>query len=439
MAHISIPKDGYCELLNFTPVNPLISKCQIKVCYVQDDPNRNRSVITKSVATEMAKGLPGSPIVGFYNKETGDFEEHNRVIKISNGKFSVVDETKAYGFVDMNARVWFQKFLDDGIEHEYLMTEGYIWTKVYPESQRVITNGNNQSMELNQETLKGNWAKSDNGEPDFFIINEALIEKLCILGEDVEPCFEGAGISAHFSLDEDFKNQLFSMIREIKVALEEGGTNLMDNENKLNPEQEEQLDPTFAKKKEDEEKKDEEKKDNPFAGKGKDDKEDSSENEEDKKEDKGEDKPAAKEDSEEEDDKKKKKNKYNLEEIPEYVELNSKFAALTEEVESLKAEIAPLREYRAAAERKEKQEMINSFYMLSDEEKKDCIDNIDNYSLNDIEAKLSIICVRNKVSFNLDEDKEKESNPTTYSLQDEDQGDSAPAWIKAVRDTAKNL
>jgi len=39
--------------------------------------------------------------------------------------------------------------------------------------------------------------------------------------------------------------------------------------------------------------------------------------------------------------------------------------------------------------------------MLSDEQKKDCVDNIDTYSFDEIEAKLSVICVRNKVSFDL--------------------------------------
>ena len=90
--HISIPVDNTIEVLNFTPVNPLISKCQIKVCYVEE--NRNHSVISKEVATEMAKSLPGCPIVGFYNSETKDFEEHNRIIDVSGGKFNVIDTTK---------------------------------------------------------------------------------------------------------------------------------------------------------------------------------------------------------------------------------------------------------------------------------------------------------------------------------------------------------
>jgi len=28
----------------------------------------------------------------------------------------------------MDAKIWFQWFEDDGVPHEYLMTEGYIWT-----------------------------------------------------------------------------------------------------------------------------------------------------------------------------------------------------------------------------------------------------------------------------------------------------------------------
>ena len=95
------------EFINITPCNPLISKCQIKVCWVGDTPNRNRSIITKDTARQMANSLPGSPIVGYYNEEKGDFEEHNRIIDISNGKFEIKDTTKPYGFVDLNAKVWF--------------------------------------------------------------------------------------------------------------------------------------------------------------------------------------------------------------------------------------------------------------------------------------------------------------------------------------------
>ena len=114
MKHSSVKLETPCEIIDITPINPLISKCQIKVCYVGEQPNRNNSIITKDVAKQIANSIPGSPIVGYFNEATGDFEEHNRSIKISGGKIVVEDTTRPYGFIDLNAKVWFQKYLDDG-------------------------------------------------------------------------------------------------------------------------------------------------------------------------------------------------------------------------------------------------------------------------------------------------------------------------------------
>ena len=138
---------------------------------------------------------------------------------------------------------------------------------------------------------------------------------------------------------------------------------------------------------------------------------------------------------------------YNLEEVVEYTELKAqyeeleaKFSALETEHETLKAEIEPLKEFKLSAEKKDKQAMIDQFYMLSDEDKADVIANIDTYSVDDIEAKLSIICVRNKVSFDLDENKNG-GDPTVYNLNNGDSDDDAtvPAWVKSLRATAKTM
>ena len=147
------------------------------------------------------------------------------------------------------------------------------------------------------------------------------------------------------------------------------------------------------------------------------------------------------------DDKKKSKKKYNLEEVVEYAELKAqyeeleaKFSALETEHENLKSEIEPLKAFKLEAEKKDKQAMIDQFYMLSDEDKADVIANIDTYSIDDIEAKLSIICVRNKVSFDLDDDKKNNSNPTIYNLNNNDDDDAnVPAWVKSLRETAKSM
>ena len=73
--HISINMEEMpIEILEFTPVNPLISKCSIKVCYVGQEANRNKSIITKDVAKNLAVSIPGCPIVGYFNKDIKDFE-----------------------------------------------------------------------------------------------------------------------------------------------------------------------------------------------------------------------------------------------------------------------------------------------------------------------------------------------------------------------------
>ena len=541
MKHTSIKLDTPCEFINITPINPLISKCQIKVCYVSDKPNRNRSIITKDVATQMANSLPGSPIVGFYNEGKKDFEEHNRIINISNGEFKIEDTTRPYGFVDLNAKVWFQKFLDDGVdEREYLMTEGYIWTGQYPEAQRIIDQGNNQSMELSENYLDATWTKDENGKPQFFIINEAIVSKLCILGEDCEPCFEGSQITKlEFSFDDGFKNQLFSMMNEIKDLLKEGGAKEVftryaveigdalwnalyshiektypdaqncycsvyrvegifeDNGQKFavlqsrsdmkyyrlnfsltddagfvpsdtlievtksyTPAEEpqfaldavEEFETEYAEKKKAEE-----------EGKNDEGTNNNSENNSEGQDDEncpncG--KPVS--ECECEDGKCPKcgnpesdctcgnegsKKEYNLDEIVEYTELKAqyeeleaKFSALETEHENLKSELEPLKAFKLEAEKKDKQAMIDQFYMLSDEDKADVVANIDTYSIDDIEAKLSIICVRNKVSFDLDENNKNTSAPTVFNLNgSEDEEANVPAWVKSLRETAKSM
>lgn len=425
--HISIPIANTLEFINATEISPLISKCQVKVCYVGQNPNRNGTVITKKVATEMGRKLPGSPVVGYFNQATNDFEGHNKEISLrGDGNIEVLDTTKPYGFVPTDAKVWFQKFDDEDVEREYLVTECYIWTSAYPESQRLFEHGNNQSMELNKETQKGFWAKDNNSGSRFFIYNEALIEKLCILGESVEPCFEGAQFKTEFSLEnmEELRTTMFSMLTELQKTLNKGGSHETMDENKKtlgNPE-----DPNFEAKKQPEDENKKNPKGNPAP--------------EDNKPKDGDNKPA-------DNNKEEPKKKYNLDEVTEYTELLGKYETLQGEFETLKqeksdleTEVTSLREFKLTADRKEKQSMIDGFYMLSDDDKKDVVEHIDTYSLDDIEAKLSIICVRNKVNFNLNNNNEQDDNqPKGLFNLENPADDNVPEWIKAVRETAKKL
>ena len=421
MRHTSIKLNTPCEFIDIVPVNPLISKCQIKVCYVGEQPNRNGSVITKEVAEGLAKSLPGSPIVGKYSQEKKDFEEHSRDLVIEEGELKLVDITQPYGFVDLNAKVWFQDFSDDGVTHTYLMTEGYIWTGRYPEAQRIIDKGNNQSMELDNENLKGTWATNDNNGYEFFIINEAVISALCVLGEDVEPCFEGATISkVQFSLEDDFKEKLFSLMQEMKEILSKGGEPVKEFELEgVEPIEEEITNEEPAAEVEEytEATEDEVTEEEVIES---DEEEPVVEEEDEVVEEDA--------DSEEEEAEVVEEFSYNLEEIPEYVQLSQNFASLQEQFDLVNAELNELRTYKLGIERVAKQSMIDKFYMLSAEDKKDVVENIDSYSLDEIEAKLCVVCFRKGINF-VEEDKEDEQ-PTTYNLNNYD--NATPDWVEAV-------
>ena len=449
----SIPTSTSVEFVSLTPLNPLISKCEIKVLYT--GLNRNKSFITKDVANKMAQSLPGTPIVGeFLTQDFGDHGEEDLVIDENGLRF--VKSTVPYGFIPTDAKIWWQNFLDcDGVEREYLLTEGYLWTGRYPETQRVISKGNGQSMELDRDSLVGEWTKSDNAEFEYFNIDEAFFSALCILGEDVEPCFEGANIgrpSLLYSLDkDDFKSQLSAFMLDLKDALNtQGGIPMEDNkslETPLAPEVEvaevEVVEETTEIVEEVEvEAAETESADAEVEEFAKDDKKKKKE-EEKEEEQTSEEQPSndKQEENTDEEDKKKKKKNYKLEEVEEYVQLSKDFLELSTKYENLAKEyeaMKPVLEKFQAQENErvmaEKQEMINRFYMLDEADLKEVKENIANFSLDEIESKLCVIAVRKKVNFSLDttenSDKEIEKPITTFNMGTV--VDSTPAWLKAV-------
>ena len=70
------------EFINLSPldINPFMSRCEIKVFYLNR--NRNRSEISKEVAKKMAKSVRGCPIVGYYSKDKEDFGTHEKFVTV---------------------------------------------------------------------------------------------------------------------------------------------------------------------------------------------------------------------------------------------------------------------------------------------------------------------------------------------------------------------
>ena len=499
MMHQSIATIDSPEFINLQPleINPLMSSCEIKVLYLGE--NRNHSYITKEVATEMAKTLRGAPIVGYYKEDKEDFRDHGEKVTFDDEGIKFECMTKPYGFVSPDAQVWFQKFEEQDefgnqLTREYLMTTGYLWTGQYEEAKLAVEGeGRPQSMELDPETLDGHWSTNNKTGMDFFIINDAIFSKLCILGEDVEPCFEGASVTApevskKFSLDDDFRKTLYTMMQDLKFALE-GGNN-MDIEQNLVAEEtateaevveetvenetpadeyaiadslvreETPVAETETKEVEEETEADveieeiveeepiveenltnDDNSEQSILTENQDSIEDTQSSQENfaKSDNKDEDDNEEDSESKEEDkeykcgeDKKKKSYSLLENELAEvkaaYSELESKYQALVE--------------FKETVDNEKKDALIASFYMLSDEDKAEVVENKAKYSLEDIEAKLSVICVRKKVNFDLDDTSKndnivEEKEVMTYNVSN-NESTSIPAWISALKNTRDN-
>ena len=472
------------EFINLQPldINPMMSKCEIKVLYLGE--NRNGTSIDKQAASSMAKTLRGAPIVGYYKENTQDFFDHGEQVIYDGEGVHFNNLTKPYGFVSPDAQVWFQEFEEfdetgEPVTRVYLMTTGYLWTGQYKEAQQVFNEGGKpHSMELDENSLQGFWSKGENSDVEFFIINDAIFSKLCILGDDVEPCFEGSSITApniskNFTLDDNFKRTLFSMMKELQDTLQGGNYTVADEvkkksvdsstvvEEQTTIETPEVTEPTTEPVIETPSSDNTETQgtegtpditDPSDSGDAGADTGDSGESggdsgsdggdggstgyakkdDEEKKEDdsKEEDSKDSDSDKEKEDDEEKKK--YALV-VTELEELQKNYAALQAEHEKTVSELASFKEYALKAENEKKDALIAEFYMLSDEDKKDVIDHKAEYSLAEIKSKLAVLCYDKKVSYVKDE--ESNSNMTvninTYSAE-------LPDFLQAVEARRKS-
>jgi hypothetical protein len=304
------------------------------------------------------------------------------------------------------------------------MTTGYLWSGQFQELTKVIEEGQPHSMELDENSLEGHWATDNNLGVEFFIINDATFSKLCILGDDVEPCYEGSSVTALDFSQKTFTKTLFSMMDELKKTLEnnKGGLkNMSLNKEETDAKEFEATETVSEETEKNEEIEAEVEESNADV--------DSAENEEvaDNK-----DEAASEEFAEEQENK----------ETPEPEFTAEQFAELQSEIDSLRAENQELREFKQKYEVEQKQSLIDSYYMLSDEDKADVISHISEYSYDDIKAKLAVIYVEKNVNFNVEEDNAdtKVAEPSiTFSLDDDSNNNETISELQRVLDTVHTL
>ena len=175
---------------NLKELNPVLSKARCRIFYKYE--NRNGTYITDEFAQKLISSLPYTPVKGIYDNFDEDYTDHG--LKRDLGRI--------YGIVPENPNFSWEKHLDeDEIEREYACCDVYIFTALYEEAFQIV--GKSQSMELYPPSIKGDWAII-NGKK-LFKFEDGCFLGLQILGNDVEPCFEGA---AFFTFYNDLKNAI---------------------------------------------------------------------------------------------------------------------------------------------------------------------------------------------------------------------------------------
>lgn len=171
--------------------NEVLSKARCRIFYKYE--NRNGTYITDEFAEKLISSLPYVPVKGIYSDE--DYTDHG-VRR---------DQGRIYGIVPENPNVAWEEFTDDdGITRTYACTDVLIFTAIYEEANDII--GKSQSMELYPPSLKYHEAIVHNKR--YIVFDDGCFLGLQVLGDKVEPCFEGASFYTLQSTIEYTINQI---------------------------------------------------------------------------------------------------------------------------------------------------------------------------------------------------------------------------------------
>lgn len=168
--------------------------------------NRNGSYITEQVADQLIESAITKhvPIVGFFDPQSQTWASHTGPT-IAHG----------YGYVE-DFLGWEPTEDTDGVIRDYAVFSIVLHTEYFEEANKIV--GQNQSMELNPKTIKGEWATIN--EEEYFIYSFAEMLGFCVIGSN-EPCFSA---STFFSKNEENKTQFeqfSSLLFELRAKVEE--------------------------------------------------------------------------------------------------------------------------------------------------------------------------------------------------------------------------
>ena len=173
-------------LTKFTKTNKSFSIGRARVFYV--GANQNRTIISEDIAEQMIKTIPGTPIIGEFDGAKGDFQGHgpNQV---------------AYGFVPLEPHATKVTVVEDSmgipVKRSYYEVDVVIWDGRFPEAAKILGEEKSLSMELNPESVQGEFEVYENKH--YLRFTNAEFIGITVLGNEHTPCFKDAKFLSLYS------------------------------------------------------------------------------------------------------------------------------------------------------------------------------------------------------------------------------------------------
>lgn len=194
------------SITQITSINDSFDSCMLSVCYAGR--NRNQSNISKEAIERAIPTMAYCPLVANYSVESDEIGGHDVDFVETDSGIKMVNLTDAIGVIPENPQwCWMTKTDKDGVDRDYLCTPAIIWkrTPVYEKLKREGVSG--QSMEIS--------VKDGRIVDGLYDIYDFEFTAFCLLGENVEPCFEGAQVEM-FSMS-NLSERLKEMMDDFKL------------------------------------------------------------------------------------------------------------------------------------------------------------------------------------------------------------------------------
>lgn len=430
------------KITKFSKVNSQFSLGRARVFY--EGPNVNRTIIDADVAEKLIQTIPGTPIVGRYNSEEGDFEGH--------GEGQI-----AYGFVPLDPHPMKVEVTEEvyglPVKRKYYEVDAVIWDGRFPEAKKILEEEKSLSMELNPETMDGEFEIYD--DKHYLRITNAEFFGITVLGDAHTPCFKDAKFFQTYA-------NMLSAYEALEQESNIGGTNMPNTKEKVEEVEVIETDSTITNEeapveteatevvetKEVEVTEDEAAEETPTEDGVEEGTEEETEAEEEsedeyackKKKEKYEDEDSENSEDEtaeevEETEEEAEEETAESEEEPEVEEETEAESTVKDETEALKAKVEELTEKLEVYENAAKEELINKFSAkINDSDfMSDIKENIGNYSIEDLKSTLGAKLAEQVLVE--EESDENKVNGMIYSFNGIAKKETKKGWQELVRAT----